>query len=81
MAKFCNEITHAISFVLSHTQDCPSTLLDAAESGWQPKSGGAEAKELFECMSWVGRMHAAKFVAKINGMQENWLFVHIVLKS
>lgn len=46
-------------------QDDVGSFLNAVFDGWQPKQGGAEAKEIYGCMSWVGKSNAVKLVKKI----------------
>ncbi len=55
---------------LALAQDSVIGFLKGVKSGWMPSGAGAEAKENFECMSWVGRTSASKLVKRISANQD-----------
>ena len=46
-------------------QEGVEDFLKAIFEGWNINSGGAEAREYYNCLSWVGKQHAGRLVKAI----------------
>lgn len=67
-----------VVFGLALSQDNVVGFLKAVKNGWMPSQAGAEAKENFDCMSWVGRTAATKLVKRICSKQD-WINQNSIL--
>jgi hypothetical protein len=59
----------------------PPCFANALADGWTPDSenAGAEAREILQCLSWVGRTSAQKLVKHLKADEERyWGSIHMM---